>query len=323
MSELATETFDSADSVDTQSAESRFSKALDPNRQKYNLAATEFTINVNPYPQLKGKKIITTHLVRRPTIEEEERKERMTPLLTKSAGKVGDAQAQQTQVDIVPGDRYLYGRIVKKVWGYSSPGITETEEGLDPQTVVQVRDPETRELTDKPLVDAIPDDHKSLVVNSLFPSNPSNFEVVENDAVVGFSLVGGQEWTVRQLLGGQEQLDDGTFSEPDYVIDYVFHEPSANDMKAFRSRAFAVKTWNDKNGVSNEERRIVLPVVIELFDRLISSIDGVVVDRGETGETFDVRNKEHIALIPPSFKKNSMLKLFSFLQADLGKSASA
>lgn len=321
MSVVENETFDKQDSADAQSVESSFSKPLDPNRAKYNLAATEFTIKVNPYPHLK-KKVITTHLVRRPKIEEEERKERMTPLITKSAGKVGDAQAQQTQVDLVPGDRYLYERIIQKVWGYSAPGVTETEEGLDPQTIVRVRD-DNGDMVEKPLVEAIPDDHKSLVVNSLFPSNPSSFEVVENSEISGFSLVGGQEWTVRQLIGGQEQLDDGTFSAPDYVIEYLFHEPSANDMKSFRTKAFAVKTWNDKNGVQNEERRIILPVVTELFDKLVASMDGVTIATDKTAEEFDVRNRDHVALVPASFKKNSVLKLFSFLQADLGKSASA
>src|SRR5688572_17592288 len=101
---LDNETFEQ-DSVEETSAESFASKPLDPNRKKYNLAATSFTINVNPYPHLKKRKVITTHQVRRPTIEEEERKERMTPLITKAVGKVGDSQAQQTNVDIVPGDR--------------------------------------------------------------------------------------------------------------------------------------------------------------------------------------------------------------------------
>jgi hypothetical protein len=310
------------DSVEEQSTEFFVLEALDPNRTPYNIAEDEFNVNVNPYPQLKRKKIITTHVVRRPTIEEEERKERMTPLLTKSAGKVGDVQASQTNVDIIPGDRYLYNKVIRSISGYSLPGIDPTKT-LDPHTKVQVRDPETGENVEKELVDVIPDDHKSLVVNSIFPSNPNNFEVVENDEVVGFSLVGGQEWTIRQFIGGREQQEDGTFSAPDFVVDYVFNEPSANDMKGFRTKAFAVKTWRDKDGIENEERRIILPVLIGLFDRLVSIIDGVTIDRGETGETFDVHKKEHLAFIPPAFKKNAVLKLFSFLQADLGKSASA
>lgn len=322
MNAVETETFETQDSVEAQSTESRFSKPLDPNRQKYNLAATQFTINVDPYPNLK-KKVITKHLVRRPTNEEEEQKERMTPLITKSAGKVGDANAQQSNVDLGPGDRFLYNRILLRVWGYAVPGVEEGEEGLDPKTTVQVRDAESGDLVDKTLIEAIPDDHKSLVVNSLFPANPINFEVLENEEITGFSLVGGQEWTVRQTIGGMEQLDDGTFSEPDYVIEYVFREPSADDMKSFRTRAFAVKNWSDKKGVSNEERRIILPVVTALFDKLISTIDGVTVAREDTAEDFNVHNKEHVGLIPSSFKKNSILKLFAFLQADLGKSASA
>ncbi len=323
MSTTNNETFEQ-DSVDTNSTESFVSKPLDPNRAKYNLAATEFRMIVNPYPQLK-RKILTTHLVRRPTIEEEERKERMTPLITKSVGKVGDAQASQTNVDIVPGDKFLYDKIILKVWGYTVPGTKgpSPEDGLDPFMLIDVEDPHTKETVQKPLVSIIPDDHKSLVVNSLFPSNPANFEVVENDEIVGFSLIGGQQWTVRQTIGGQEQLDDGTFSPPEFIIEYTFNEPSADDMRAFRTKAFAVKTWNDKKGVSNEERRIILPVLTGLFDKLIGDVDGVIVDRGQSGEEFNVKDQNHVGMIPPSFKKNSILKLFSFLQADLGKSASA
>lgn len=323
MSELENETFASQDSTDEQSVESRVSKPLDPNREKYNLAATEFTIKVNPYPQLKKKKIITTHLVRRPTAEEEERKERMTPLVTKSAGKIGDAQAQQTNVDIVPGDRYLYDKIIKRVWGYNVPGVQEDESGIDPFTKVKVKDRATGELVEKTLVEAIPDDHKSLVVNSLFPSNPNNFEVVDNDEVVGYSLVGGQEWTLRQFIGGMEQQEDGTFSEPDYIIEYIFNEPSGEDMKSFRTKGFAVKTWSDKTGVQNEERRIILPVITSLFDKLVSSMDGVTVATETSAEEFNIRKAEHLLLVPTAFKKNAILKLFTFLQADLGKSASA
>jgi hypothetical protein len=320
---LKEETFEQQDSVE-QPAESFVSKPLDPNRQKFNLAQTEFTINVDPYPQLKKKnKKITQHLVRRPTFEEEERKERMTPLLTRAVGKVGDIQAQQTQVDISPGDNYLYGRIVKKIAGYGGIKTEDPDGWADPQTIVTVRDPDTGEMVDKPLVEAVPEDHKSLVVNSLFPSNPNSFEIVDNDEVVEYSISGGQQWTIRQFIGGREQLEDGTFSEPDYTLEYTFYEPSANDLKAFRTKAFAIKNWNDKNGAQNEERRIILPVLTGLFDKLIASLDGAVVATENTGEDFNARSKEHVALVPPSFKKNAMLKLFSFLQADLGKSQSA
>ncbi len=298
-------------------------KALDPVRKKFNVAVTDFTIKVNPYPTLKKKNLTTTHVVRRPTPQEEERKERMTPLISKSAGKVGESQAQQTVVDIVPGDRYLYREIIKRVHGYRIPGVTDDGSGLDPQTKVKVRDPETKEEVEKLLLDLIPDDHKSIVVNSIFSTEPNRFEIVDSDEVAGYSLVGGQQWTLRQSVGGLEQQDDGTFSEPEYIIEYVFNEPSANDMKTFRTKGFAVKTWNDKNGLSNEERRIILPVVTGLFDSLVSVIDGVEVDKGDSKEEFDLRNPEHLAMVPSSFKKSAVLKLFSFLQADLGKSASA
>jgi hypothetical protein len=236
---------------------------VDPDRKPYNFAATEFTITVNTYPQLK-KPILTTHVVRRPTLEEEERKERMTPLLTKSAGKVGDNQAQQTEVDIVPGDRAIYNKILIRAFGYQAKaGEAPPKDGLGPQDLVEAKDPVTGEVVEIPLVDAIPEDHKSLVVNSLFPSQ---FEMHDSGEMQGFSFVGGQSWTVRQEIGGREQLEDGTLSPADFVLLYTFKEPTPNQMKSFRSKAFAVKSWNDRNGVQNEERRVVLSVMTGLFD---------------------------------------------------------
>jgi hypothetical protein len=302
---------------DVSSTEPQVRTEIDPERKKYNLAATEFTITVNPYPQL-ARPIFTTHVVRRPTLDEEERKERMTPLLTKSAGRVDNVQAQQTEVDIVPGDRALYDKIVKRVFGYQAKaGQAPPKEGLLPTDLVEALDPKTEAVVEKPIVEVIPDDHKSLVVNSLFPSQ---FEMHDDGEMVGFSFVGGQEWTLRQDIGGKEQLDDGTFSPAEYVLLYRFKEPTATQMKAFRSKAFAVKSWADRQGVQNEERRVVLSVMVGLFDNLLVSLDGAIIDSGSQGEAFDARNRQHVALIPGQFKKGAMLKLFTFLQADLGKS---
>lgn len=297
------------------------SKPLDPNRKLYNFAETEFDKTVNPYPQLK-KPILTRHIVRRPTLDEESRKERMTPMLTKSAGRVNDIQAQQTEVDITPGDRFLYNAIVKRVFGYQQKaGQAPPTEGLAPTDLVETRDDSTGEIIEKPIVEIIPDDHKSLVVNGLFPSQ---FDIYDDEVQLeGFSLVGGQQWELRQDIGGREQLDDGTISPAEYVLLYKFREPSAAQMKSFRSRAFATKSWSDKDGRQNEERRVILSVMAELFDALLVSIEGGNIDRGNTGEAFDSRNKEHLALVPGQFKKGAMLKLFTFLQADLGKSQAA
>ncbi len=318
MSETATALTPNEESTEVNEVnETMTTMAIDPDRKKYNLAADEFTISVNPYPQLK-KPIYTTHVVRRPTLDEETTKERMTPLLTKSAGRVDNVQAQQTEVDIVPGDRYLYNKIIKRVFGYQArAGQAPPEEGLAPTDKVEARDSDSGEVVEKAIVEAIPDDHKSLVVNSLFPSQ---FEMHDDSQITGFSFVGGQEWTLRQEIGGREQLDDGTLSPADYILLYKFKEPTASQMKSFRSKAFAVKSWADKHGIQNEERRVVLSVMIDLFDALLIGLDGATIDRGNTGEEFDPRNRQHLALVPGQFKKGAMLKLFTFLQADLKKS---
>lgn len=298
---------------------------IDPNRTPYNIAAEEFTISVNPYPQLK-KKIITKHVVRRPTADEEDRRERMIPMITTEAGKVGDVEANTTELDFVPGDRALYDKIVKRVFGYDrGDGKPAPEDGLDPRELIQARNSDG-ELEEMPVISALPDSHKSLVVNGMFPS-VFDIHETETGEMESFSLGAAREWTLRQDIGGREKLEDGTTSPPDFVVLYTFREPTAAELKKFRSSAFAAKSWRDRDGYTHERRTVVLRVIAELFDRLLVSADGLIVHRGTdaTGESenFDVRNREHVAFIPGTFKKGAMLKLFTFLQADLGNSQSA
>jgi hypothetical protein len=163
-----------------------------------------------------------------------------------------------------------------------------------------------------PLVDAIPQDHKSLVVNGMYPSF---FDVYKEAELESFSLIGGSEWTLKQDIGGREMRDDGTLSPADFTILYTFREPSQAEMRKFRSSGFATKNWTDKDGVQNEERRLILRVICELFDQILVGIEGVKV--GES--SFDIKNREHVALIPGLFKKGCIMKLFTMLQADLGK----
>ena len=291
---------------------------FDEEIQPYNLAATEYSVVVNPYPQLKTP-IFTTHVVRRPTFEEEERRERMMPLVTKEAGKVEGETASQTEIDPIPADSALYDKTIKRIYGYTfTKGEKPAEDGLDPHSLVTSPNGHG-ELKEMKVYEAIPASHKSLVMQGLYPSV---FEIQEVE-VDAFVLGAAREWTIVQEMGGRQKLEDGTLSKPDYVIKYTFREPTAEELRKFRSSAFSAMNWRDKDGNQRERRTLVLKVVSDLFDSLLYAVDGVSIDRGASSEKFDVRNREHLKLIPSNFKKGAMLKLFTFLQADLGNSQSA
>lgn len=281
------------------------------NEQKlFDLSVTEFTVNVNPYPQLKNP-IITTHKLRRPTFAEEDTRERMMPVITKEAGKVENSNASQTELDDVPANVGLYNKIVQRVYGYEKvAGEGAPADGVAPDELVQGRN-EEGETVEMKAVDAIPDSHKSLAISGIFQS--AGFEVEEAE-LKAFSLGAGREWNLVQSIGGKHIREDGTLSPADYTVKYVFKEPSAAHLKKFRTLAFAAKSWRDKEGVMKDRRTIVLSVVCELFDQLIRSVEGFTV--GDV--PFDVRNPEHVKMIFGTYKKEAILKLFIFLQADLG-----
>jgi hypothetical protein len=283
---------------------------MNSEQKTFDLAATEFTITVNPYPQLK-KPILTTHVLGRPTFDDEDRRERMMPVITKEAGKVENSSASQTELDEVPANVALYNKIIKKMLGYEKvAGEGAPAEGLAPEDIVQGRNADG-EPTEMKAIDAIPDSHKSLAINGIFQS--SRFEVEEKE-LQAFSLGAGREWVLIQSIGGKTKQEDGTLSPADYTIKYTFQEPSAAHLKKFRTLAFAAVSWKDANGFMRDRRTVVLSVINELFNALVRSVEGFVVN----GEAFDVRNPDHLSKIFGTYKKEAMLKLFIFLQADLG-----
>jgi hypothetical protein len=236
----------------------------------------------------------------------------MMPIITKEAGKVDNASASQTELDEVPANVALYNKIIKTIFGYEKvAGEGAPEAGLTPDEIVQGQDADGNAKEMK-AVDAIPDSHKSLAVNGIFQSG--GFEVEEAE-LKAFSLGAGREWNLTQSIGGKHKQEDGTLSPADYTIKYTFKEPSAAHLKEFRTKAFAAVSWRDASGIMKDRRTVVLSVVCELFNKLIRDIEGFVV----SGTEFDVRNSEHVSKIPGTFKKEAVLKLFIFLQADLGE----
>lgn len=284
------------------------SEELDPNREKFILDADEFTLTVNPYPQLKNP-VITKHTVGRPTFEQEVVRERATPIVVAEAGKVNGEQGSSTFLEDERANVNLYNKIVTRVFGYPRNfGEAAPEDGLDPQEEVTIN----RRGDRKKAVDSIPERHKSLVINGMYPYFMEMHEVDEDAQVNPF---GGNEWTLKHEIGGKEELEDGTLSPPEFTLLWTFEEPTTADWKKFRGAFPSVQFTDRKTGRRREQRTSNLKIMAEIFDRLLVGVEGAIL---QDGSEVDVRNADHLRKIPGAFKKGAMIRLFSFLQADLG-----
>lgn len=271
----------------------------------YPMDKDPITVRLNIFPTLE-KAHYVTHVLRRPTFEEEETRERMMPLITTDAGKVDGADASSMSIDNEPANKTLYDKIIQRVVGYSLvPGEKPSEEGVSPDETVQLIDGGISNVRD-----LIPLSHKSTAIEGMFPST---FDLDVSDEEFTFALGGGREWVLRQEIGGKQKQEDGTLSPPQYVVKYTFREPTEAERKKFRSSAINAVTLRTKNGVK-ERRSTNLRVLRDLFDAMIVGVEGATVD----GKPLDVRDKKHLTFIPGAFKRGALIKLFTFLEADLG-----
>ncbi len=285
----------------------------------YTLDVTQFEVDLNLAPS-GAKPYIVTHILRRPTFEEEEQKERETPLITTDAGKVDGADASSISLDDEPANIRLYNKILLRVKGY--PVFVTDESGNVKMQPAPAEGLAADELTLKAdgtteqVVNLIPPGHKSTAVSGALPYSLFEVEVDEDNFM--FALGGGREWVIRQEIGGGFKLSDGTNAPPKNVIKYRFREPTEAERRKFRSQAINSVTLRTKDGIK-DRRSTNLRVLRDLFDAMILGVEGATIGGGAV----DVRDVEHRALIPGSFKKGSLIKLFGFLEADLGNSQSA
>lgn len=270
-----------------------------------------FEFNANPikvsftvFPNTK-RAFQVTHVLSKPTFEQEEARERAMPLISSDMGKVEGADASSMSLDDEPANVKLYDKIAQRVIGYPlQRGETPAEDGVEPNAVIATPEGE------KTVLEMIPTGHKSAAINGMFPSN---FELDEDDDNFAFALGGGREWEIVQKIGGQIKQSDGTFSSPQFVIKYIFKEPMEGQRKKFRSSAINALTLKTRDG-AKERRSANLRVISELFDTLIEKVEGGTVD----GQEVNVRDKNHLKAIPAAFKRGSLVRMFAALEVDLG-----
>jgi len=273
--------------------------------KSYEMDKNPIVVTVNTVPSLE-KPHYTKHVVRKPSFLEEEARERDTPLITEDAGKVDGKNASTMNMDDEPANIALYDKIILSLSGYALEAGGQPEEDILPERTV------TFKGKDVAVRDLIPASHKNTVIRGMFPSD---FSVdVDNQDFV-FALGGGREWRIKQEIGGKVQQDDGTLSDPDFTVYYTFREPTEIERKNYRSKAMnAVNMSDPKTGKMLERRSTNLRVMRDLFDGLIQGIEGATIE----GKEIRVGDKSQIEQIPATFKKGCMVRLFNFLEADLG-----
>ena len=266
----------------------------------YQMDVEHFQIKINIFPNA-DKKHEVVHKVRKPNFAEEDARERMMPLIISDAGKIDGAEASSMSLDDETANVRMYDKIAVSVNGYAlERGQKPSTEDIDVNTVIG---------DDKTVKDLIPPSHKSAVVNGLYPAS---YEVDFGDEEFYFALGGGREWKIRQEIGGRFKREDGTLSPPDYIIYYIFREPTQEERKKFRSQAISALTLRTTSG-TKDRRSTNLKVVNDLFDALIQTIEGASIEGGP----IDTRDKKQLAKIPATFKKGSLIRLMNFLEADL------
>jgi len=264
----------------------------------------EVRININPGAKTP---FYVTHFLRRPSFTEEEDRERMMPLIITDAGKVDGQDATSMSLDDEPGNVKLYNKILVKVEGYPlEKGKPPAPEGNLPTDLVKTEGGE-----EKDVLSLIPIQHKNTVINGMYPSN---FELDQDEDVeFSFALGSGREWTVKQEIGGGQKREDGSQAPPQFVVRYTFREPTEAERRRFRSGAISSLSLRGKDGVK-DRRSTNLGVVAKLFDSLILRIEGATIN----GSPIDVRDEAIRKIIPAQFKKGSVIRAFTALEADLG-----
>lgn len=255
-------------------------------------------------PASKGTYV---HVLRKPTFDEEEARERKMPLITSEAGKFDGEDASKMSIDDEPANVYLYDKTIQSIRGYAIMQGGKAHDGdINPDMEIDTADGK------QTVRSLIPAGHKNTAINGMFPSR---FEVEVDEDEFTFALGGGREWRIRQEVGGRIKQEDGQLSPPDYTIVYTFREPTEKERKTFRTSAIIALNLRDpKTNTIRERRSTNLRVIKDLFNALIVGIEGATIG----GNDIQVSNKEQLAKVPSDFKKGTMIKLFSFLEADLG-----
>lgn len=261
----------------------------------YPFDVSHFSIRINIAPDSE-KGYWTTHKLARPDFGDEESREALMPVKTHDQGKIEGHDSMALEFEVETADVRMYDKLIQEVSGFAPPGSEAPVDNLP---------------VDEDIKKLILPQWKSSVISGIYRSN---WEADQESLTKIYMLGPGRQWTIRQEIGGGKNAD-GTRRTAEYVITYVFHEPSEKERRKFRNRALNASILRLRGGGSEERRTTNLRVVSELFDACVVEIRGASV----AGNPFDAHNPDHLRLVLGNFKKNAILKFFNTLEADLGE----
>lgn len=260
------------------------------------------------------------HRFKNPQDDDEMRKEAMSKIIRRNAGKFQGDDTVEAYNDNSRALKRYYDGLSSEVFGYPMDENDDGERWVPTSTVIIPADQvteddrkyyhlgsdENRAVT---LLDCIPDADK-LKAAALIHGG-SCFVIFEKGKRIR-SVREKREYIVKQLFGVKRN-DDGTLSRPDNVVAYHFREADAPAIGKFDTFAISGRTVLKTKGQPEEHRVINVSTCKELFAAHIKHIQGASIKNEEVKqiEQGDVRLKD----IPAACQRDSVFVYFNFLKS--------
>lgn len=312
--------------------------------QIFRLDAPEIAGMVNIFPN-DPTPTYAKHIMRPPSFGEYEGYLARMPTETILAGKIEGRTAQESSTEDDVASEVLYNAIALRIrasdyeWDESlrlagedgqpeeelrsllsfieeeSAKLDEGEEELELDANLELfdlsapRDKKGRLIRFR-LKDLIPLTHKAGAISALAPG------FIERERIEGqkVRLGGGvREWTFIHKIGVR-RLDDGSLSEPSFVIKYRFEEPSKDERKRFKNKSVTAKTIDLPGGGRKQISSTNLRPVTDLFRTKIKRIEGAGL--GAELREVNCESPNDLDLVPPAFMLAAATKLFLDLDAE-------
>jgi hypothetical protein len=150
-------------------------------------------------------------------------------------------------------------------------------------------------------------DHKVAAVDGLYSSTCEidyGDEEQEEEQELELMIFGGQQWTVRQRIGGDK-----------YTIVHILREPAEAERVRFK-RTSTNTTYLTGARKQQQTTRTNLKSYVELYDAVIVDVQGGTVDGYEMNDSRAIERAKFIQQIDPVFKQLVIRKLMAAIEAE-------
>lgn len=280
--------------------------------------------------EIKSQDVVYKHRFRQPGDEEESRKEAMSVIIRRNAGKLQGDDLIETISDSNPALKRYYDDLGTHVWGYPlednddeeasrvaaeqwisldeviTPGDQLSDEEAAEYGVTRKKDNSWNDLT---LRHVIPESDKIKAARLIHGGGC--FVISEKGKRIR-SVKTKREFIVKQLFGVERQ-EDGSLSKPTAVVAYHFKEAGAKALGKFESEAQPTRTHVKSEGQPESRTTISISASKELFAQHIQYIQG---GRVEGAEIKAIKwNDPRLKLIPAGCQRDAVFVYLNFLKS--------